>query len=324
MRFLILGGTRFIGPAVVRLAAEQGHTVAVFHRGQSQTDLPSSVVRLFGDRKCLGNFRTEFTRFAPDVVIDTFAMTERDGQDVMQVFAGVAQRVVVLSSMDVYRTYDRFREVDAGEPVLVPLAEDASLRERLFPYRGQAKSADDLLYDYEKILVERTVLGQDGLAGTVLRLPCVYGPGDYQHRTFEYLNQMEDGRSTILLGSLHAAWRWTRGYVEDVAAAVVLAATDERAVGQIFNVGEAESLSEAEWVRRIGHAAEWRGELRIVPDEQLPEHLRSNFDWRHPIVGDTSKIRRVLGYREGVAGPEAMARTVAWERRHPPAQIDSK
>src|SRR5207245_1703293 len=26
------------------------------------------------------------------------------------------------------------------------------------------------------------------------RLPCVYGPGDYQHRTFEYLKRMDDGR----------------------------------------------------------------------------------------------------------------------------------
>ncbi len=324
MRFLILGGTRFIGPAVVRLAADQGHTVAVFHRGDSEADLPSSVVRLLGDRKCLASFRTGFTRFAPDVVIDTFAMTERDGQDVMQVFAGVARRVVVLSSMDVYRAYDRFRGVDPGEPELEPLTEDALLRERLFPYRTQAKNENDLLYHYEKILVERAVLGQAGLPGTVLRLPCVYGPGDYQHRTFEYLMQMDDGCSSILLGRLRAAWRWTRGYVEDVAAAVVLAATDERAAAQIFNVGEPESLSEAEWVRRIGDAAEWTGDVVVVPDDQLPQGPRAKFDWRHFIVGDTSKIRRVLGYHERVAAQEAMARTVAWERRHPPDPIDSK
>ena len=324
MRFLILGGTRFIGPAVVRLSAEQGHTVAVFHRGESQTDLPSSVVRLVGDRKCLASFRSEFTRFAPDVVIDTFAMTERDGQDVMKVFAGVAKRVVVLSSMDVYRVYDRFRGVDRGEPELEPLAEDAALRERLFPYRTQAKDADDLLYHYEKILVEQVVLGRTQLPGTVLRLPCVYGPGDYQHRVFEYLKQMDDGRSTILLGRLRAVWRWTRGYVENVAAAVVLAATDERAAGQIFNVGEPETLSEADWVRRIGLAAEWKGDVAVVPDDQLPADPRAKFDWRQFIVGDTSKIRRVLGYQEHVAAQEAMSRTVAWERRNPAAPIDSK
>ena len=113
----------------------------------------------------------------------------------MQVFDGVARRVVVLSSMDVYRAYDRFRGVEPGEPELRPLTEDAPLRERLFPYRSQAKDENDLLFHYEKILVERAVLGQADLAGTVLRLPCVYGPGDDQHRTFEYLKRMDDGRS---------------------------------------------------------------------------------------------------------------------------------
>ncbi len=324
MRFLILGGTRFIGPAVVRLLAVQGHTVAVFHRGDSQAELPSDIVRIFGDRRSLANFRAEFVRFAPDVVIDTFAMTERDGQDVMQVFAGVARRVVVLSSMDVYRAYDRFRGVDPGEPELRALTEDAPLRDRLFPYQSQTKDEDDLLFHYEKILVERAVLGQADLPATVLRLPCVYGPGDYQHRAFEYLKRMDDGRSTILLGRLRAAWRWTRGYVEDVAASVVLAATDERAAGQVFNVGEPEGLTEEQWVRKIGQAAGWTGNVRVVPDEQLPEHLRTAFDWRQHIVGHTSKIRRVLGYREHVAGDEAMAGTVAWERGHPPAQVDSK
>jgi nucleoside-diphosphate-sugar epimerase len=35
--------------------------------------------------------------------------------------------------------------------------------------------------DYEKILVEREVMGHPRLPGTILRLPTVYGPGDSQH-----------------------------------------------------------------------------------------------------------------------------------------------
>ena len=75
---------------------------------------------------------------------------------------------------------------------------------------------------------------------------------------------------------------------------------------------------------RISQAAGWTGNVRVVPDDQLPEHLRTAFDWRQHIVGDTSKIRRVLGYREHVGDDKAMARTVAWERGHPPPQFDSK
>ena len=68
-------------------------------------------------------------------------------------------------------------------------------------------------------------MGTAGLPGTVLRLPTVYGPGDYQHRLFEYLKRMDDGRPAIPLGEGVASWRWTHGYVEDVALAVVLAVT---------------------------------------------------------------------------------------------------
>ena len=268
----------------------------------------------FGRPQASGRLAPEFARFTPDVVIDTFAMSESDASAVVGVFTGLARRLVVLSSMDVYRTYDRFRGTQAGEPDPLPLAEDAPLRERLFPYRGQGKDDQELFYHYEKILVERVVLNEPDLPGTVLRLPCVYGPGDYQHRTLEYLKPMDEGNSTIQLGRLQAAWRWTRGYVENVGAAVVLAASDERAAGRTFNVGEQESLTEMEWARRIGQAAQWRGTVLAVPDERLPGQLRTTFDWRHHMVGDTSKIRLELGYKERVPRDEAMTRTVAWER----------
>lgn len=35
MRILLVGGTRFLGPPVIRLLLAAGHEVAVFHRGQS-------------------------------------------------------------------------------------------------------------------------------------------------------------------------------------------------------------------------------------------------------------------------------------------------
>jgi nucleoside-diphosphate-sugar epimerase len=225
--------------------------------------------------------------------------------------------------MDVYRAYDRLRRVDPGSPDPVPLTEDAPLRQTLYPYRAQASGEDDFLYHYEKILVERAVLGQPGLPATVLRLPCVYGPGD-RHRTFEYLKRMDDGRPAILLRELRAGWRWTRGYVQNVATAVALAATDERAAGTIYNVGEHEARTEAEWVRSIGRAAGWAGQVFAVPEGRLPDHLRTPYDWRQDVVGDTSKVRQELGYQEPVSLEGALTRTVAWERAHPPEATDPK
>ena len=42
-------------------------------------------------------------------------------------------------------------------------------------------------------------MGDPDIEGTVLRLPFVYGTGDYQHRIFEFLERMDDKRPAILL-----------------------------------------------------------------------------------------------------------------------------
>jgi nucleoside-diphosphate-sugar epimerase len=324
VRCLVLGGTRFLGPPLVRRLVEQCHTVAVFHRGESQADLPPGVCRFRGDRGNLPDYAGEFRRFAPQVVVDLIAFTEKEAATAVQVFRGIAQRLVVISSMDVYRAYDRLRRVDPGPPDPLPLTEDAPLRRRLYPYRAQVKGPGEFGYAYEKILVEQAVLAQPDPQGTVLRLPCIYGPGDYQYRTWEYLKRMDDGRPVILMGEQRASWRWTRGFVENMAAAISLAASDERSAGQVYNVGEVRAVTEADWVRRIGRAAGWQGQLVIVPEEQLPSHLRTPFDWSHALVGDIGKLGRELGYAEPVPVEEAMLCTVAWQRSHPPAAVDGK
>ena len=48
-RLLILGGTGFIGPPMVRYALERGHEVTIFTRGKSKTRIPG-VEHLIGDR----------------------------------------------------------------------------------------------------------------------------------------------------------------------------------------------------------------------------------------------------------------------------------
>src|SRR3982751_1452445 len=47
---LILGGTGFIGPHLVRHAVARGHRVTTFTRGRRDAELPPSVTRLVGDR----------------------------------------------------------------------------------------------------------------------------------------------------------------------------------------------------------------------------------------------------------------------------------
>ena len=46
----------------------------------------------------------------------------------------------------------------------------------LFPYRAAAASPADPLFDYDKIPVERTLLGRPGLDAAIVRLAKIYGP----------------------------------------------------------------------------------------------------------------------------------------------------
>src|SRR5918997_3412558 len=133
MKVLIIGGTNFIGPHVVRRLAERGHEVVVFHRGRTERDLPPGVEHMLGDRQNLGDFADEFRRFAPEVVLDMIPMNEGDARGLIGAFKGIARRIVAISSQDVYRAYDRVIRRDPGPPDSIPLTENAPLREKLYP-----------------------------------------------------------------------------------------------------------------------------------------------------------------------------------------------
>jgi nucleoside-diphosphate-sugar epimerase len=249
-------------------------------------------------------------------------MNEMDGRRTLDVFKDTGCRIVAVSSADVYRAYDRYRRADPGVPDPTPLTEDSPLRDRLFPYRDQAKSPDDFLYNYDKILMERAIMSDPKVKATVIRLPMVYGPGDYQHRPFEYLKRMDDGRPAILISERSAVWRGLRGYVENVAEAIVRCTIDPRAPGRIYHIADPEALTELEWICNIAKAAGWHGKIITLPDLEMPVHLRNEADLSQDWSMDSSRIRDELDYREVVVMEEAMRRTVEWERANPPKTVD--
>ncbi|MBD3236239.1 MAG: NAD-dependent epimerase/dehydratase family protein [Candidatus Eisenbacteria bacterium] len=334
MRILVIGGSGFIGPPLVRELCDAGHELTLFHRGRTPATELSGVdeiecpEREIADRSYYSDFLPRFRELAPQVVIDMIPTTEASARAVVETFRDIAERLVTISSQDVYRAYGVLLGIEAGAPQAVPVNESAAVRERLFPYRGaEPRAADDprrWMDDYEKILVERTARGDDQLPATVLRLPMVYGPHDRQHRLFEYLKRMLDGRRTILLCEEMAAWRWTRGFVEDVAHAIALAAQAPQAVGRVYNVGEREALPLREWIAAIGAAVDWPGEVVTIPYRDLPPPFRPQIATDQDLVADTSRIRDELDFAERVPREEALARTVAWEREHPPERVDPR
>jgi nucleoside-diphosphate-sugar epimerase len=326
MRVLVIGGTGFIGPSVVRSLSEQGHDVSLFHRGKTRADLPEGVRHYFGERADLPAYREEFAHAAPEVALDMRPLIEVEARAAVEALRGIARRLVAISSQDVYRAYGRLIGTEPGPPDATPLTEDSPLREKQYPYRGETPRPDDdprrWADDYDKILVERIVLGEPSLPGTVLRLPMVYGPRDGQHRLFEYLKRMDDSRSAILLGAGAARWRSNHGYVDNVADAIALAVTDDRAAGHVYNVGEEDSLTQTEWIQCIAEQAGWQGSIVTLPPDRLPAHLKPGIDTEHDLAVDTTRLRAELGYQETISRPEALRRTIAWERVNPPELVD--
>ncbi len=326
MRIALIGGTSFMGPAVARELLAGGHAVAVYHRGQTEGAVPEGVAHIHGEREALAAARPALEQFAPDVVIHMILMEEAQARDFTQALSGVTQRAVVISSQDVYRAFGRGIGNEPGPPDPTPLSEDAPLRERPYPHRGdQPRAEDDPMRwadTYDKIPAERVVMSAPELPCSVLRLPAVFGPHDRQRRFHSLLKRMDDGRTVIPLDVAEADWRWTHGYVDDVAHAIALAALDARSAGRIYNVGEPQALSLEERAQAVGAAAGWRGRIVRLPAGRLPEAMRIGIDPRQNLIVDTSRIRAELGYREVTPPAEAYARTVAWERANPVAQDD--
>jgi nucleoside-diphosphate-sugar epimerase len=311
VRVLILGGTRFVGPHVVGELLDAGHDVTVFHRGETEHALTTRARHIHGELADFERYLAELRSLEPEVVVDLRAFRREEGRRVLG-FRGVARRSVVASSADVYRAFGRLHRTEPGPPDPVPLTEAPPLREVV------------ISADYDKVGVEQEAQADPDFPVTILRLPAIHGPGDYQHRLYKYVKRMDDERPAILLDAAIAGWHWVRGYVEDVAHAIALAAIDDGAAGRVYNVADPRAFTEEEWVRRIARVAGWTGEIVAAPTPELQPALQQGdkFDLRQDFIVDSSRIRSELGYSERVAAQEALRRTIEWERANPPETLD--
>jgi nucleoside-diphosphate-sugar epimerase len=322
MRILLIAGNGFIGRPVAASLLEQGHTLAVVHQGT--TPVPAGVTDIHGNSHQLNDSAPELKRFSPDVVIHFVLSSGSQAEEMIRIFRGVAGRLVILSSMDVYRAVGIFHGLESGPLQPVPLTEESELRRILHTYPPQVLQNLRQVFpwltdDYDKIPAEHAVMNGGELPGTVLRLPMIYGPGDRLHRFYPIVKRIADGRDRILFAETLAQWRSPRGYVANVAAAIALAATDSRAAGRVYNVCEEPAFSELEWARKIAHEMRWKGEFALLPAERTPAHLLSPGNAAQHWSASSGRIRRELGYREPVAIEQAIRETIRWELENPPA-----
>ncbi|MDP9442203.1 MAG: NAD-dependent epimerase/dehydratase family protein [Actinomycetota bacterium] len=295
MRVVILGGTRFIGRAVVEELVARGHDVLVVHRGQHEPPDLAPVEHLHADRTKLRLVRGELNEFRPDAAVDVSAMNGAQADAALRALPdGI--RLVALSSGDVYRA---FASVHSGiHTDAVPLDETAPLRERRFLVAPHD----------ENLEVEERYLARGAV---ILRLGAVYGEHDYQRRQEFVLRRVRARRRRMPIGD--GAFLFSRCYVVAVAVRLAL---EHGPSGEIFNVAEQSTWSMRLLAEKVVQAAVAKPELVTVNAALLPADLRITALSRQHLLMDSHKIRS-LGWRDTDAD-EALRQTVAWDLAHPP------
>ncbi|WP_082310323.1 NAD-dependent epimerase/dehydratase family protein [Nonomuraea sp. SBT364] len=313
MRIAVIGGTEFIGRHLVETLAARGDEVVVIHRGRTEPADLVECAHIHVDRRDFSTVAGQVKAFGPDAVVDTIALTRGDVDAVLSYLPDV--HLVVLSSMDVYRSYELYLAAD-DTPMPVPLTEESPLRHSRYPYRGTDREADD--YHYEKLDVEPAYLARNG---TALRLAMIYGPRDPQQREEFVLRRVRAKRTRIPAGP--GATLLPRLHVDDAVAAMLLA-LDRPAVsaGEVFNVGEAATFTIRGWMRSILAAAGHEAELVDVPDDLLPDDLDVTRKTVQHLLVSSQKARSLLGF-EPADPAVAITRSVRWHLEHPPATANT-
>jgi nucleoside-diphosphate-sugar epimerase len=309
VRIIVLGGTRFIGRAIVEELVRAGHDILVVHRGNLEPDDMPSISHLHCDRSELTAHRQELAAFEPGAAIDCRALTRADAENALATLPEDL-RLVVISSMDVYRAFGAAIERLETDPV--PLDEDSPVRSERYPYRD--KSPDR--YDYDKLDVEDVYLPR---GATSLRLPMVYGPRDYQLREEFILRRVRAGRPRIPFGG--GTWLACRGYVGDIARGARLALESASTAGMALNLCEDRTFSMAMWSGMILEAAGSSAELVRVADEMLPEDLKQTGTMSQHVAASARRARALLGWTTSDPA-ETLLTTVRWHLAHPPPNSD--
>ena len=192
-RFLILGGTGFIGPHTVRYAVERGHEVTIFTRGRADADLPD-VERLVGDRT--GDLAALEGRNW-DVVFDNNCQNYRWAQLSTELLKDAAEQYIFVSSISAYAIEGM--NFDKKDNVLwEPAVPENYAR---FEPPGGWKDGDDAHYGLMKRLSEDIAHAAFPGRTTVIRPGLIVGPDDPTDRFTYWPVRIEEGGEVLAPGN---------------------------------------------------------------------------------------------------------------------------
>lgn len=165
LRILILGGTGFLGPHMVRYALGRGHTLTLFNRGRTNTHLFPNVERLIGDRS---NDLKSLEGHTWDVAIDNSSSDPRWTRDSAQLLKDSVGLYAFTSTRSTYADFSKIGLDESGPLYEVDLS--------------QTDEADSLGYGQRKVLCEKETNRAFPGRALIVRPPLIVGPGDRTDR----------------------------------------------------------------------------------------------------------------------------------------------
>lgn len=224
MRLLVLGGTRFVGLAIVTEALARGWEVTTFNRGVSGPDA-AGVRALRGDRSKAGDVAWLVDAGPWDAVVDTSGYVPREVLGLCQKLEPVTGRFVLMSTVSVYRGWPVDPLSEASEVLYCP--PDAG------PEYGEDVEDGPTRYGYQKSGCELAATQTFGPGrSTILRPGVVLGPREYVGRLPWWLRRVAAGGQVLAPGSPERAIQPVD--VRDLAGFALL--TVEHGVSGAYNV----------------------------------------------------------------------------------------
>lgn len=144
-KILILGGTAFLGPAIVDKALANGHEVTLFNRGRTNPELYPELEKLVGDRD--GDLDALQGRDW-DVCIDTSGYIPHMVKDSAELLRGHVDQYIFISSVSVYADFT-IRGLNEQSPVATLTDEEIAAAQTMRDITGANYGALKALCEQE-------------------------------------------------------------------------------------------------------------------------------------------------------------------------------
>jgi 2'-hydroxyisoflavone reductase len=255
MRVLVLGGTQFLGRAIVDDAVSRGYDVTTFSRGISGHPRPGAEA-LHGDRTNAGDLR-QLTERDWDAVIDTSVLAPAHVLAAARILAGRVRHYTYISSISVY--VERPGEGVTEESPVLDCPADAT------------GTVETLGYGELKAGAERAAATAMPGRCLIVRPGLIVGPHENVGRLPWWLARLARGGTVLAPGGPGRTVRMTDA--RDLASWVV--DNTRRGLPAIVNVPGPEGITFGELLatcaRLTGADGHPAATLRWVPDSVLLE-----------------------------------------------------